>query len=68
MTGASEIGSECLEVEVEVERGEVVLRGQVDIELEAELLEKRVRLAAGVVGVLSELTWAVDRSGRSQAG
>jgi osmotically-inducible protein OsmY len=66
MTSASEIGSEC--PEVEVERGEVVLRGQVDTGLEAELLEKRVRLVVGVVGVLAELTWAVDRSGRSQAG
>ena len=51
-----------------MERGEVVLRGQVDTGLEAELLEKRVRLVVGVVGVLAELTWAVDRSGRSQAG
>jgi len=55
-------------LEVEVERGEVVLRGQVDTELEAELLEKRVRLVAGVVGVRSDLSWAVDRSGRAQGG
>lgn len=54
--------------EVEVEQGEVVLRGQVDTELEAELLEKRVRLVAGVVGVRSDLSWAVDRAGRAQAG
>ncbi len=55
-------------LEVAVERGEVVLSGQVDTELEAELLEKRVRLVAGVVGVRSDLSWAVDRSGRSAAG
>jgi CBS-domain-containing membrane protein len=60
------IASERLEVEVE--RGEVVLRGQVDTELEAELLEKRVRLVPGVVGVRSDLSWAVDRSGRARAG
>jgi CBS domain-containing protein len=55
-------------LEVEVDRGEVVLRGQVDTELEADLLEKRVPLVAGVVGVRSELSWAVDRSGRPGAG
>ncbi len=48
---------------VEVERGEVVLRGQLDTELEAELLEKRVVLVPGVVGVRSQLTWPVDRKG-----
>jgi hypothetical protein len=41
-----------------------VLRDQVDTGLEAELLEKRVRLVAGVVGVRTELSSAVDRSGR----
>ena len=51
-------------LDVEVERGEVVLRGQVDTELEAELLQKRVPLVAGVVGVRSELTWPVDRKGQ----
>jgi CBS domain-containing protein len=51
-------------LDVEVERGEVVLRGQVDTELEAELLEKRVPLVPGVVGVRSELTWPVDRKGQ----
>lgn len=55
-------------LEVEVDQGEVVLRGQVDTELEADLLEKRVPLVAGVVGVRSELSWAVDRSGRPGAG
>ncbi len=55
-------------LEVEVDEGEVVLRGQVDTELEADLLEKRVPLVAGVVGVRSELSWAVDRSGRPSAG
>lgn len=46
-------------IEVEVERGEVVLRGQVDTQVEAELLEKHVPLVAGVVGVRSELSWPV---------
>jgi len=52
-------------IEVEVEQGEVVLRGEVDTEVEAGLLEKRIPLVAGVVGVRSELSWAVDRSGNS---
>ena len=52
-------------IEVEVEQGEVVLRGEVDTEVEAGLLEKRILLVAGVVGVRSELSWAVDRSGNS---
>ena len=52
-------------IEIEVEQGEVVLRGEVDTEVEAELLEKRIPLVAGVVGVRSELSWAVDRSGNS---
>ncbi len=52
-------------VEVDVEQGEVVLRGEVDTEVEAALLEKRIPLVAGVVGVRSELSWAVDRSGNS---
>ncbi len=55
-------------LDVDVTQGEVVLRGQVDTELEAELLEKRVLFVPGVVGVRSELTWAVDRSGRAAAG
>ena len=52
-------------IEVEVEQGEVVLRGEADTEVEAELLLKRIPLVAGVVGVRSELSWAVDRSGNS---
>jgi len=52
-------------IEVDVEHGEVVLRGEVDTEVEAGLLEKRIPLVAGVVGVRSELSWAVDRSGNS---
>ena len=36
-----------------------------DAEVEAELLLKRIPLVAGVVGVRSELSWAVDRSGNS---
>jgi CBS domain-containing protein len=52
-------------IEVEVEQGEVVLRGEAETEVEAELLLKRIPLVAGVVGVRSELSWAVDRSGSS---
>ena len=52
-------------IEVDVKQGEVVLRGEVDTEIEAGLLEKRIPLVAGVVGVRSELSWAVDRSGNS---
>ena len=52
-------------IEVEVEQGEVVLRGEVDTEVEAGLLEKRIPLVAGVVGVRSELSWAVEGSGNS---
>jgi CBS domain-containing protein len=55
-------------LEVDVERGEVVLRGQVDTEVEAELLEKRVPLVPGVVGVRSELTWSLDRKGHPVGG
>ena len=52
-------------IAVEVEQGEVVLRGEVDTEVEVDLLLKRIPLVAGVVGVRSELSWAVDRSGNS---
>jgi CBS domain-containing protein len=52
-------------IEVDVEQGEVVLRGEVDTEAEADMLLKRIPLVAGVVGVRSELSWAVDRSGNS---
>jgi len=55
-------------ITVDVEQGEVVLRGHVDTELEAELLEKRVPLVAGVVGVRSELSWEIDSSQRTKAG
>jgi CBS domain-containing protein len=55
-------------LDVVVARGEVVLRGQVDTKLEAELLEKRALLVAGVVGVRSELTWPVDRKGHAVGG
>jgi len=54
-------------IRIEVDRGEVVLRGEVDTELEAELLEKRVAFVAGVVGVRSELSWSLDRTGRPSA-
>ena len=53
------------QIEVEVEQGEVVLRGEAETEVEAELLLKRIPLVAGVVGVRSELSWAVDRSGNA---
>ena len=52
-------------IEVEVEQGEVVLRGEAETEAEAELLLKLIPLVAGVVGVRSELSWAVDRSGNA---
>jgi CBS domain-containing protein len=52
-------------IEVEVEQGEVVLRGEAETEVEAGLLVKRIPLVAGVVGVRSELSWAVDRSGNA---
>jgi CBS domain-containing protein len=52
-------------IEVHVEQGEVVLRGEVDTEVEVDMLLKRIPLVAGVVGVRSELSWAVDRSGNS---
>ena len=52
-------------IEVEVEQGEVVLRGEAETEVEAELLLKRIPLVAGVVGVRSELSWAVEGSGNS---
>ena len=53
---------------IEVEQGEVLLRGQVDTEFEAELLEKRIPLVPGVVGVRSELSWSLDRKGRPVGG
>ncbi|MCZ7589814.1 MAG: CBS domain-containing protein [Gaiella sp.] len=55
-------------LEVEVERGEVRLRGELDTELEAELLERRIPFVPGVVGVHSELTWALDRKGHPAGG
>ncbi len=54
-------------LEIEVERGEVVLTGEVDTESDATLLERHVALVPGVVGVRSELTWAIDREGHPAA-
>ena len=51
-------------LQVDVDRGEVVLRGEVDSEIEAELLGRRVKFVPGVVGVRSELRWSLDRKGR----
>ncbi len=54
-------------LEVEVEHGEVVLRGAVDTESDATLLERHVALVPGVVAVRSELKWAIDREGHPAA-
>ena len=51
-------------IEVEVEGGEVVLRGKVESEFDAELLLERVWLVPGLVGVRSELSWSFDSKGR----
>jgi CBS domain-containing protein len=51
-------------LDVEVEHGEVVIRGEVETEFDAELLMQRIPLVPGVVGVRSELTWSLDRKGR----
>ena len=54
-------------LEVEVEHGEVVLRGELDTEGDATLLERYAALVPGVIGVRSELTWAIDREGHPAA-
>jgi osmotically-inducible protein OsmY len=51
-------------IEVEVEGGEVVLRGRVESEFDAELLLERVWLMPGLVAVRSELSWSFDTKGR----
>ena len=44
-------------VTVTVEKGEVTLAGEMDSEVEAELIPKFVQRVPGVVSVLSKLTW-----------
>jgi CBS domain-containing protein len=45
-------------VEVQVDNGEVTLRGHIDRQRDAELLPKLTTSVPGVVGVTSELTWS----------
>lgn len=47
-------------VEVQVDGGEVTLRGHIDQRRDAELLPKLTARVPGVVGVHSELTWTRD--------
>jgi CBS domain-containing protein len=49
---------------IEVEKGEVLIGGDVDTQSEEEMLLKLVPLVPGVVGVRSELRWEIDREGR----
>jgi CBS domain-containing protein len=51
-------------IQVEVEHGEAVLRGQVESEFDANLLLERVSLVPGLVTARSELTWSLDAKGR----
>jgi CBS domain-containing protein len=51
-------------VAVEVERGQVTLRGEVEGRSDAQLIERLVARVVGVVGVTSELTWRVDDTSR----
>ena len=50
-------------LQVDVDKGEVVLGGTVDTQSEEDMLLKLVPLVPGVVGVRSELRWEIDRSG-----
>jgi CBS domain-containing protein len=50
-------------VVVEVEDGEVRLRGQVDTQLDAELVSRLVERIPGVISVQSQLDWRPERSG-----
>jgi CBS domain-containing protein len=52
------------QVSVEVEEGEVRLRGEVEGRSDAQLIARLVARVAGVVGVTSELTWRVDDTSR----
>lgn len=45
---------------ISVDRGEVLLQGEVESDADAELLERFARRVPGVVGVLSRLHWQVD--------
>lgn len=51
-------------LQVDVDKGEVVLGGTVDTQSEEDMLLKLVPLVPGVVGVRSELRWEIDRAGR----
>jgi CBS domain-containing protein len=51
-------------IQVDVEHGEAVLRGQVESEFDANLLLERVSLVPGLVTARSELTWSLDAKGR----
>ena len=45
---------------MQVDSGEVTLRGHIDQRRDAELLPKLTARVPGVVGVHSELTWSED--------
>lgn len=47
-------------IEIEVEKGEVTLRGELEMRTDAEMIPKFVRKVFGVVGVESQLTWRID--------
>ncbi|MER3410401.1 MAG: hypothetical protein C4305_05890 [Thermoleophilia bacterium] len=55
------------QVEVEVEKGVVTLRGHVENRSDAELLAKFVQRVPGVIAVESSLTWE-DEDGRRKRG
>ncbi len=55
------------QVEVEVERGVVTLRGHLENQSDAELLPKFVQRVPGVIAVESRLTWE-DDDGRRKRG
>ncbi len=48
-------------ISISVDHGEVLLRGEVDSDADAELLERFARRVPGVVGVLSQLHWQLDK-------
>ena len=52
------------QVTVDVDGGEVLLRGQVEGRSDAQLIERLAARVAGVVGVTSEVTWRVDDTSR----
>lgn len=47
-------------IEIEVAKGEVALRGELETRTDAEMIPKFVRKVFGVVGVESQLTWRID--------